>query len=249
LGKLTWYGAGDADNVTDAGKVWGWGDQSGNQHGAMMPDGKRAYRFGPVIGHFGTWGQLVYRGAGDLGAGVAAATGLNGHMPANPAPDNNIWIQGHLINSDLGGRGSLASNLTPLCHNVNMGMKKFDNAVKRLVNADGAMTIRFNPHGIADCRVIYRVHATPPPSGTNPNPGAPHPFPNVPNGVVMSIGIVIGGVFKTEPELQWHLNNRPLLLADRWFSEGYYAGGGNALLNGDGATLQMLIGGIDLRTP
>ena len=49
--------------MTDDGNINGWADQSGqayNGTGGQNIAGGGSYRFGPVIGHYGTWGQLIY---------------------------------------------------------------------------------------------------------------------------------------------------------------------------------------------
>ena len=236
--------AGDADNVTDDGSINGWAQQGG-YYGVQI-GGRPAYCFGPVINNFGTWGQFIYdtpqnRGAPDL----ANPTGLNGVMPGGVAPDNSQWVQGHLVNGECGGAGNININLTPISHNINMLHRGWEAVLQRLANAGAlanAMTISFNPNGLANCRLIYRTHSLPGPAGVLMGP-PPHPFPNVPNGIVVSMGVVIGNVMKSAVEVANEFAT-PYSPAS-WFHQYFYG----APAASDRAKIISMIGGVEISYP
>lgn len=229
-----WY-VGDNDNVTDDGNINGWTDQSGNEYGGHAIAGGDPYRFGNVINHYGTWGQLIYSVQNNLiGQDLAAPDGLNGHMPLNPGPGNSNWVQGHLVNGECGGRGNIDANLTPITGNLNNLHRGYEAVLQRLINrgaADGALAIMFNPNNIANTRLIYRTQGLPPPAGA---------FLNVPNGIVVSIGFVINGVMQNLMNVQ---NEFQLPFgANSWFANRYYIAAGAI----DRQKIIEMVGGVEL---
>ncbi|WP_263063406.1 hypothetical protein [Dickeya dadantii] len=226
-----WY-TGDADNVMDNGNINGWADQSGLAFGSNLGGGVQSYQFGPVINHYGTWGQLIYINQGSLAApDWNNPSGLNGWMPVNPAPDNSIWIQGHLVNGECGGQSNHAAYLTPISHNVNMWHAGYEAVLQRLVNrgaATGVTVSQFNPHGLANCRIIYRTQGLPPRAGSQ-----------VPDGICVSLGIVINGVMKNEAEVAQEFAHGAG--KQRWFADRYYTSSGkddrNKIIEMVGGTL------------
>lgn len=232
-----WY-AGNVDNVTDDGNINGWADQSGDAYGDAIAGGT-SYRFGPILNHYGTWGQLIYSTQTDLQAqNWNKPTGLNGYVPMNPGPDNSNWVQGHLVNGDSGGSSALDANLTPITHNVNMWHAGYESVIKRLVNrgtATGAAAVQFNPHNLSNSRLIYRTHGLPPPAGT---------FMTVPNGLCVSLGIIINGSMKSEMEVINELNT-PGPIRFRWFADRYYTAAGR----NDRRRIIEMIGGAAIDYP
>lgn len=212
-----WY-QGNPDNVTDDDNVDGWDDQSTEGYGSQIAGGF-SYRFGPVINHFGTWGQLIYSEQDDLmGQDLANPSGLDGQMPDNPGPDGSEWVQGHLLNGECGGDGSIDANLTPITHNINMWHKGCEGVLQLLVQrgAAGNMVQYFNPNNISNSRLIYRTHALPPPAGA---------FAIIPSGLCVSIGIVIDGMMKSLYDVQNEFDNNVNINA-RWFANRYYGNDG-----------------------
>jgi hypothetical protein len=148
-------------------------------------------------------------------------------MPSDPAPGNSNWVQGHLVLGEIGGSGKMAENLIPISHNLNMAHKDYESVIKNLTNRFGA-TKYFNPNGIANSRLIYRVHALVPPAGT-----PPATFPTVPAGIAISLGFVIDGSMKTLQQVKNELNGRNdngrrsarqrgVAFQPRWFHDDYY---------------------------
>lgn len=225
-----WYG-GDPDNVLDDGNINGWADKSTKAYGVTIAGGK-AYRFGPRLNNYGTWGQLIYSQPSDLvGPDTGNPSGLNGYMPANPAPDGGIWVQGHLVNGECGGDGSLANNLTPISNGINRWHSGKEAVLKRLVNRGTSGSARmFNPHGIANSRLIYRTHALPPKSPSTE-----------PDGIAVSLGIVINNVMQSETQVQNHFATATGNA--RWFNDAYY---GNGALKADRQTIVELLGGTQI---
>lgn len=237
--------AGDADNVTDHGSLTGWAPQP-LSYGATI-HGRRAYCFGPVVDNYGTWGQFIYQSPATLsGQDMGNPTGLTGHMPTNFAPDESQWIQGHLINGECGGRGSMAANLAPISHNINMMHKNYESTVQRLANCGPMLNSQirmFNPNNIPDSWIIYRTHRLPGPAG-QVIPGETPRFPNVPNGVVVSLGIVINGVMQSEAQVTAEFGNdgRPPQ-KPRWFGAHYYNRRDGA---SDRQKILAMLGGVEL---
>lgn len=227
-----WY-AGDNDNVTDDGNVNGWGDLSGQAFGNSIAGGL-SYRFGPVINNYGTWGQLIYATKNDLEAeDLSNPSGLNGHMPISPGPDNSNWVQGHLVNGECGGSGAKAAYLTPITHNLNMLHAGYEAVLQRLVNrgtASGLTSISFNPNKIANSRLIYRTHGLNPPA-----PG----FPNVPKAICVSLGIVISGSMQSETNVRNQFTSPGTI---KWFADRYYKSEGKS----DRDKIIQMIGGVEL---
>lgn len=226
-----WY-EGNHDNVTDANDVNGWADQSEHAFGNMIAGGF-SYRFGEVISNYGTWGQLIYASPDNLsGADHGNPTGLDNYMPDNPGPDNSNWVQGHLVNAECGGGRDRAAYLTPITHNVNMWHAGYEAVLQRLVNRGEAYgaSIQFNPHNLPDSRLIYRTHALPPPANS---------FVSVPNGLCVSLGIVIGGSMKTHHEVTGEFTSPG---ETKWFNNRYY---GSAGRNDRDKILEM-IGGTSI---
>lgn len=237
------YSGGSADNVINTGA---WADQSGGAYGYINGvGGANSYNFGPVINHYGTWGQLIYTTQQSLyPADIGALNGLNGYMPANPSPDNSNWVQGHLINAQAGGYGSIARNLAPISNNLNQLERGNEAVVLRLINRgalDGSAIISFNPHAIANTRLIYRAQGLPAPAGIAPGPV----FPNVPRGLALSLGFVINNVMQTEAQVT-HEFATGGSVNPRWFADRYYAGGDCA---GDQTIILQLLGGVDFVYP
>jgi hypothetical protein len=221
----------DNDNVTDDGALYGWAGFEG--YGRLYSGGRHAYTFGPLQHHYGTWGQFIYQaGPGSVSeVDLGNPTGLDGHMPLiNPSPDGSNWVQGHLINGECGGKGSMARNLTPIGGNLNAAHRGYEAVIRHLINRGGLVKY-FNPNNIANTRFIYRVHALPPPAGTTGN------FPHVPAGIVLSLGFVINNVMKSLAEVKNELNGRNdiarqsaqrrgIPFTPRWFHSHYYASSG-----------------------
>lgn len=237
------WNAGDADNVVNTGA---WADQSGFPYGFINGvGGANSYNFGPVINHYGTWGQLIYETQASLEVDNTLLNGLNGHMPANPAPDNSNWVQGHLVNSECGGYGDRPCYLTPISHNINTLEKGHEAIVQRLVNRGalaGSMIISFNPNAIANSYLIYRTQGRlPPAAGTPPGPV----FPNVPNGIALSLGFIINGIMQTNAQVTNEFATGGTV-GPRWFANRYY---GNGDCSGDQAGILILIDGVDIVYP
>lgn len=231
-----WY-VGNNDNVTDNGNINGWQDRSHNGYGGNDIAGGTPYRFGKVINHYGTWGQLIYANQNNLvGQDFANPTGLNGHMPNNPGPDNSNWVQGHLVNGECGGGGDLASYLTPITNNLNVLHAGYEAVLQRLINrgaAEGAQTM-FNPHNIPNTRLIYRTQGCPPPVGAA-----------FPNGIAVSIGFVINGIMQDLAAVEDQLNNPPQAINERWFADRYYIADGQ----NDRNRIITMVGGVELGYP
>lgn len=229
------YG-GNPDTVTDHGSTNGWAAQGGS-YGAVIA-GRPAYCFGPILNNWGTWGQLIYDQPGNLGAeDLGNPTGLNGVMPGGNAPDNSMWIQGHLVNGECGGAGNLAANLTPISHNINMLHRGYEAVVQRLANAGplrNSIIRMFNPNGIANCRIIYRTHRLPGPADNVPVPV----FPLVPHGIVVSLGIVINNVMMSAAQVALHFAG--VMGGPAWFANWYYTGAAA----GDRLRIGQMIGGV-----
>ena len=213
---MGWYDVNsDIDNVTDDGDVNGWVDVSQLDFGQNAPGGC-SYRFGPVINHIGTWGQLIFRTPTLLdSADMSNPAGLNGHMPSYPAPGNSFWVQGHLVNGECGGRGSKAAYVTPISHNLNMLHAGYEGVLQRLVNrgdAAGLTQVMFNPNQIINSCLIYRTHAIAPDSTIA--------GPDAPAGLVVSLGIVINGIMQSADDIEDEFANGTG--AARWFGPWYY---------------------------
>jgi len=177
------YG-GNGDNVTDDGSLNGWADQAGNAYGNTIAF-RRCYCFGPVVNNWGTWGQLVYDTPANLsGQDLASPTGLTGHMPANNAPDNSKWVQGHLVNGECGGDGGIAANATT----------PFDplgppaGACRPRLDSEPAMTTRDPPNRLSAgdwprgaCRRKGVARAAPPHRAASRSPAAAAPAPSAPS--------------------------------------------------------------------
>jgi hypothetical protein len=237
-----WYDiASNNDNVTDVGNVNGWATVT-NGYGAQIAGGT-AYRFGPLVNGIGTWGQLIYANQNSLsGQDLSNPTGLNGLMPLNPAPDNSNWIQGHLVNGDCGGDGGMARNLTPISHNVNMAHSAYEGTLQLLVNRGpmtGALTVMFNPNAINNSRLIYRTHALPPPAG----PVAQ--IANVPNGLCISLGVVINGAMRNLAQVTAELTIPYPQANQRWFGNHFYT----LLGQPDRDRILRMVGGVSIAYP
>ncbi|MBE9212011.1 hypothetical protein IQ247_04665 [Plectonema cf. radiosum LEGE 06105] len=231
-----WY-AGNNDNVTDDGNVNGWSDLSNQAFGNNIAGGF-SYRFGPVINNYGTWGQLIYATQNDLrSADFSNPSGLNGHMPNSPGPDDSNWVQGHLVNGECGGRGDEAAYLTPITHNLNKLHRGYEAVLQRLVNrgaTSGLPTMSFNPNNIPNSRLIYRTHGFNPPA-----PG----FPNVPRAICVSLGIVIEGTMQSENNVLNEFSTG--VGVNRWFADRYY----NSQGTNDRNKIIEMIGGVELAYP
>jgi hypothetical protein len=235
--RLGWYNAAnDMDNVTDDGNVNGWATVT-PEYGLNIIGG-RAYRFGQLTPQgFGTWGQLIYADQASLdGADLSTPSGLTGVMPASPSPDGSIWVQGHLVNGECGGDGQLARNLTPISHNVNMKHASLEGTLQLLVNrggASGTRNIMFNPNNLANTRLIYRTHALPPPAGSVAQ------LPNLPAGIVISLGFVINGIMMSLAQVTAELTLQPVGFP-RWFGAHFYGNSGVA----DRQRIIEMVGGV-----
>jgi hypothetical protein len=237
-----WYDvASNNDNVTDANDVNGWATVS-NGYGAQIANGT-AYRFGPLVNGYGTWGQLIYANQHSLsGADLSTPSGLNGVMPANFAPDNSTWVQGHLVNGECGGDGATARNLTPISHNVNMLHASLEGTLQLLVNRGpmaGSQFIMFNPNGFPNTRLIYRTHALPPPAGVVAQ------LPNIPNGLCISLGIVINGAMMNLAQVTTELTQPYPNPNQRWFGNHFYTLAGT----NDRARILGMVGGQSIQYP
>lgn len=223
-----WCG-GVEDNVFNSGV---WADQSG--HAYNGPNGNVGdYSFGPLINGFGTWGQINVRNSADLaGAHIGGQTGITAHaMPANPAPDGSNFVQGHLINGDCGGDGASNYCLTPISHNLNMAMKRYEKVLQFFCNRGpyaGSMVVNWNPNMIANTSAIFRAHALAPTGGNA-----------FPSGIVISLSMSVNGVRANRYDINQELNQVGPV---RWFSNHFYQASHTTLRQ----NMYALIGGVEI---
>jgi hypothetical protein len=215
-----WYDAtSNKDNVVDDGAKLGWAGGN-SDYGPQFRGGRKMYSFGAKKNSFGTWGQFIFWGdKTGVHQDHGNPSGLNGKMPSGAPPDNSKWVQGHLINGEIGGSGAMADNLVPIGQNLNRAHATYESLIQDLLNLQGDVSY-FNPNKIANTWLIYRVHALPPPAGTHLN---------VPAGIVISLGFVINGRMTKRSEVRRELDGTNdgaratgSMTVPRWFNATLY---------------------------